>query len=209
MPTGSCFYCNEAWVQPGGENTSSGKTAAITVGSPAPPVCDGIALTISEAVDPDSVIAGIPTTFAYTVVIDNIGSIDVGVSEVRDLLPAGFLYVAGSTAGDLTTQEPSTQFQQGRQRLTWSLVPSATVPSDESRTLLLDADATLTPGRYTSEFRVTIDELAVPILRQETAAVDAFGPIWIEASDGSATASTLVWELDGSYEVTAWNLEGL
>ena len=202
-------YCNEAWVRPGGDNTSSGKTAQVTVGSPASGVCDGTAVRVSAAVDPDSAVAGVPETFAFTVVIDNIGSTDVGVSEVRDLLPAGFLYVAASTAGDLTVQEPSTQFQQGRQRLTWSFSPSETVPSGESRTLLLDADATLTPGRYGSELRVTIDEITVPMLLQETAPVDAFGPIRIEASDGSATASTLVWAREGYYEVTAWDLEGL
>ena len=202
-------YCNETWVHPGGDNTSSGKTAQVTVGSPASAVCDGTAVRASAAVDPDSAVAGVATTFAYTVVIANIGSTDVGVSEVRDLLPAGFLYVAGSTAGDLMAQEPATGFQQGRQRLTWSFSPSKTVPSGESRTLLLDADATLPPGRYGSAVRVTIDELTVPILLQETAPVDAFGPIWIEASDGSATASTLVWARDGYFEVTAWDLEGL
>ncbi len=208
LPEG--VYCNEAWVRPGGrDNTSSGKTAQVTVGSPAAGVCDGTAVRVSATVDPDSAVAGIPATFAFTVVIDNIGSTDVGVSEVRDLLPAGFLYIAGSTAGDLTVQEPSTQFQQGRQRLTWSFSPSETVPSGESRTLLLDADATLAPGRYGSDLRVTVDEIASPLVLLETAPVDALGPIWIEASDGSATASTLVWAREGYYEVTAWNLEGL
>ena len=39
--------------------------------------------------------------------------------------------------------------------------------------------------------------------------MDALGPILIEASDGNATTSTLVWARDGYYEVTAWDLEGL
>lgn len=202
-------YCNEAWVQPGGDNTSSGKTAGVTVGSPTSGVCDGTAVTVSATADPNSVIGGIATTFAFTVVVDNIGSTDVGVSEVRDLLPAGFLYVAGSTGGDLTAQEPNTKFQQGRQRLTWIFSPSVTVPSSESRTLLLEADATLAPGRYGSDLRVTVDELASAILLLGAAPVDALGPIWIEATDGNATASTLVWTRDGYYEVTAWNMEGL
>ena len=202
-------YCNEAWVQPGGGNTSSGKTAVITVGSPSSGGCDGTPVAVSATVDPDSVVAGTPTTFAFTVVIDNVGSTGVGVSEVRHRLPAGFLYVAGSTAGDLTAQEPSTQFQQGRPRLTWSFIPSATVPADASRTLLLDADATLAPGRYGSELQVTIEELPSPLLLPETAPVDALGPIWIEASDGNATTSTLVWAREGYHEVTAWDLEGL
>ena len=202
-------YCNEVWVRPGGENTSSGKTATVTVGSPSSGACDGTAVAVSATADPDSVIAGIATTFAFAVVIDNIGSTDVGVSEVRDLLPAGFLYVAASTGGDLTAQEPSTQFHQGRQRLTWSFSPSVTVPSSESRTLLLEADAALAPGRYGSDLRVTVDELASAILLQEAAPVDVLGPIRIEATDGNATASTLVWTRDGYYEVTAWDLEGL
>ena len=202
-------YCNEAWVHPGGENTSSGKTAAVTVSSPSSGVCGGTAVAVSATVDPDSAVAGVSTTFAFAVVIDNIGSTDVGVSEVRDLLPAGFLYVAGSTGGDLTAQEPDTKFQQGRQRLTWSFSPSVTIPSGESRTLLLEADATLGPGRYGSELRVTVDELASAILVQEAAPVDVLGPILIEATDGSATASMLVWIRDGYYEVTAWDLEGL
>ena len=207
MPEG--VYCNEAWVHPGGENTSSGKTAAVTVGSPSSGVCGGTAVAVSATVDPDSAVAGVSTTFAFAVVIDNIGSTDVGVSEVRDLLPAGFLYVAGSTGGDLTAQEPDTKFQQGRQRLTWSFSPSVTIPSGESRTLLLEADATLGPGRYGSELRVTVDELASAILVQEAAPVDVLGPILIEASDGNATASMLVWVREGYYEVTEWNLEGI
>ena len=202
-------YCNEAWVRPGGESTSSGKTATVTVGSPSSGVCDDTAVAVSATVDPDSVIAGIATTFAFAVVIDNIGSTDVGVSEVRDLLPAGFLYVASSTAGDLTAQEPDTKFHQGRQRLTWTFSPSVTIPSGESRTLLLEADATLAPGRYGSELRVTVDELASAILLQEAAPVDVLGPILIEASDGNATASMLVWVREGYYEVTEWNLEGI
>ena len=202
-------YCNEAWVHPGGENTSSGKTAAVTVGSPSSGVCGGTAVAVSATVDPDSAVAGVSTTFAFAVVIDNIGSTDVGVSEVRDLLPAGFLYVASSTAGDLTAQEPDTKFHQGRQRLTWTFSPSVTIPSGESRTLLLEADATLAPGRYGSELRVTVDELASAILLQEAAPVDVLGPILIEASDGNATASMLVWVREGYYEVTEWNLEGI
>ncbi|MCI0816104.1 MAG: DUF11 domain-containing protein, partial [Chloroflexi bacterium] len=82
-------YCNEAWVHPGGESTSSGKTAGVTVGSPSSGVCGGTAVAVSATVDPDSAVAGVSTTFAFAVVIDNIGSTDVGVSEVRDLLPAG------------------------------------------------------------------------------------------------------------------------
>ena len=39
--------------------------------------------------------------------------------------------------------------------------------------------------------------------------MDVLGPIWIEATDGNATASTLVWTRDGYYEVAAWGLEGL
>ncbi|MCI0779475.1 MAG: DUF11 domain-containing protein [Chloroflexi bacterium] len=202
-------YCNEAWVHPGGESTSSGKTAGVTVGSPSSSVCGGTAVAVSATVDPDSAVAGVSTTFAFAVVIDNIGSTDVGVSEVRDLLPAGFLYVAGSTGGDLTAQEPDTKFQQGRQRLTWTFSPSVTIPSGESRTLLLEADATLAPGRYGSELRVTVDELASAILLQEAAPVDVLGPILIEASDGNATASMLVWVREGYYEVTEWNLEGI
>ena len=202
-------YCNEAWVRPGDESTSSGKTAEITVGSPSSGTCDGTAVQLLAGVDPDSTVAGTLTTFGFTVVIDNIGSTDASVSEVRDLLPAGFLYEAGSMGGDLTAQEPNTKFQQGRQRLTWSFAPSETIPSGEWRTLRFDADATLPPGRYGSEIRVDVDELPSSLLLPEAAPVDALGPIWIEASDGTATASTLVWVRDGYHEVTAWDLEGL
>lgn len=60
-----------------------------------------------------------------------------------------------------------------------------------------------------STYSVTVDELASAILLLEAAPVDVLGPIWIEATDGNATASTLVWTRDGYYEVTAWVLEGL
>ena len=202
-------YCNETWVRPGEASTSSGKTAPVTVGSPASGVCDGTAVRVSVTVDPDSAIAGILTTFTFTVVIDNIGSTSVGVSQVRDLLPVGFLYVASSTGGDLTAQEPATGFQQGRQRLTWSFNPSNAIPSGESRTLIFETDATLAPGRYASDLLGSIDEIVNPIVVFEAAPVDALGPIWIQATDGGVTASTLVWARDGYYEVTTWDLEGL
>lgn len=201
-------YCNEAWVRPGDQNTSSGKTAGVTVGSPATSVCDGTAVVITKTVSPASVIAGALTTYAYTVVIDNIGAVDINVSNVRDLLPVGFLYVLGSTTGDLTGQEPSTMFQQGRERLDWGLSPAVQVPSGESRTLVLEAEAAVPPGRYWNEAWVTVDEFPDPVPTGPTAPVSVLGPISIVSSDQTATTTALVWVSDTSFELTGWELDG-
>ena len=201
-------YCNEAWVRPGDQNTSSGKTALVTVGSPTTTACDGTAVAITNTVDPASVAAGALTTFDYTIVIDNIGAVDINVSNVRDLLPVGFLYVPGSTTGDLTGQEPRTMFQQGRQRLDWGLSPALQVASGQSGTLVLETEATVPPGRYWNEVWVTMNEFPDPVSTAQTAPVSVLGPISIVASDQTVTTTALVWAHDTFFELTGWELDG-
>ena len=44
-------YCNEAWVDPGGTKTSTGKTARVQVGSPANTLCSGPAVEVTKTVN--------------------------------------------------------------------------------------------------------------------------------------------------------------
>lgn len=66
---------------------------------------EGQGLDIHKTVNPTTATPGIPTTYTYTIALDNIGSGQSHLDRVRDLLGPGFTYVPGSVTG-LTTAEP-------------------------------------------------------------------------------------------------------
>ncbi|MCH7552555.1 MAG: DUF11 domain-containing protein [Chloroflexi bacterium] len=111
IPEGN--YCNQAWVEPGGkQKTGTGATAKVTVGTPADPNCPGEVATISKTVTRAD--GGAPVTdpfeqaiFAYTISVTNSGTGDFKVNKIWDVLPTGFTYVIGTTAGDFTTSDAS------------------------------------------------------------------------------------------------------
>ena len=71
-------YCNEAWVEPGNEKTSSGLTAIIKAGAPADDLCPGKAVTVTKTVTLDEgiILANAPMTFHYSINIENTGTDD-------------------------------------------------------------------------------------------------------------------------------------
>lgn len=199
-------YCNEAWVEPGGPKTSSGKTALVTVGTPANGLCVGPAVSLSKVVNTGVALDGAATTFTYTITIQNNGSVTLNISKVRDRLPGGFLYVIGTTGGDITGAEPSTMMQQGSQRLDWDFSPDYQISPGETRTLTFDTTASVPSGDYFNEVWLTIAEFTDTIYTWPTALVKIMSATETTAQSGETSAIGEVWANDGSYITSKWQI---
>ncbi len=197
-------YCNEAWVQPGNENTTSGKSAKITAGSPASAVCAGAWVDLTKVVTPTSAIAGDETTFTYLITLDNVGQVDVNISQVRDFLPGGFDYQTGTTTGNMTTSDPAINVAQNR--LTWSFTPSALVASGTTATIQFDAKATVAPAIYWNTVDITTDSNGT-FKTGNTAPVWVLAPVAITSEDSQVRAIARVWISDGFNEVTHFQVD--
>lgn len=77
------------------------------------PLITNDAMSVTKSASPSAVDAG--ETVTYTITAQNYGGIAASMSTIVDQLPAGFAYVAGTTAG-LTNLDPSV----GGQTLTWN-----------------------------------------------------------------------------------------
>ena len=99
-------------------------------------------LVTSKSADSPTSPAG--TQNGYTITIQNPNASDVTVSSITDTLPAGFVYVPGSTTG-ATTNDPVIVAQM----LTWS--GSFSVPARESISLHFAVIVADTPGDYFNE----------------------------------------------------------
>ncbi len=98
---------------------------------------------VAKSVDPDSAPLGQPTTFTYTVYIENVSTSEVHLAEVRDLLPIGFIYT-GTVSGLITTAELTQNLVDGQWELVWAFSsPLPSVSAGETATQVFQATATL------------------------------------------------------------------
>ena len=106
-------------------------------------------LQTSVSASPSSVAAGGQTTF--TVTVTNLNGSNVQLATLTNILPSGFSYVSGSTAGDLSANPAVTG-----QNLDWD-VSAVTVLANSSITFTFDADvaATESVGAYTDSVQGT------------------------------------------------------
>ena len=212
-------YCNEAWAEPGDDNTKTGMTAPVKVGSVAADddVCEGtspgakITKVISQIVDAVPTGSPLPSdtyqlTVEYSIEIENVGpvSLNLGPSGatgygIRDLLPLGFCFVDDSaTFQSASLANPSTNIPQGsnlcpssdtRQRLDWDF--SESIPSGETRTLIYRTAALVSAGNYWSDLLVNFTEFTDPsVYTWPSAVVMVRDSFTAEASvDGRAIVS--------------------
>lgn len=114
-------------------------------------------IQVSKSVAPNSAPAGEETTFTYTISINNVSTSTINLAEVRDLLPAGFSYVTGSSSG-LTTDPPTIELEVGQQKLEWEFSPpNPDVAAGQIVTQTFRARATLQMDIYWNEAWVTLD----------------------------------------------------
>jgi uncharacterized repeat protein (TIGR01451 family) len=105
----------------------------------APITVESAPLAVTKTVDDSEVEPG--ATVTYTITVTNPNTVAVPVDSVSDTLPAGFIYVPGSTTG-ATTADPSIAGQV----LTWT--GPFEVPAVSSIVLNFQATASVTPGVY-------------------------------------------------------------
>lgn len=181
-------YCNQAWAEPGDDNTKTGMTAMVKVGNVADNICagtdPGVVVTKEVSQIVDAVPSGNPlpsdtyqVTVEYTIEIANVGPVVINLGPsgattygLRDLLPLGFCFVDGSaTFQGVGLADPDTNIPQGsklcpsssdRQRLDWDF--SEQIPSGETRTLVYRTTALVPAGDYWSDLLVNFAEFTTP-----------------------------------------------
>ncbi len=141
-------YCNEAYAEPGGKDVTSGKTAKVTVGSPASGSCKGAAVSISKDVSPEIVFGNTTTTYTYTIEVENEGTEKVSVSELRDTLNGELTYqVNTASSSPVVLGEPA--YNTTTNVLTWDLLPNGlTLATSTKWVITFDVRGTLDRGFY-------------------------------------------------------------
>ncbi|MCI0794178.1 MAG: DUF11 domain-containing protein [Chloroflexi bacterium] len=183
-------YCNEAWAEPGDENTTTGKTATVKVGLVAEDynVCVGSDAGVAVKKRVTNIQGVIPSGSSppnetyqleveYTITMENLGAIPLNLGPsgptsygMRDLLPLGFCYVASSaTYQAVSLDDPQVNIPGGntlcpdsdtRQQLDWDF--TGQILSGEIRTLTYTASAVTTAGAYWSDLLVNFSEFSGP-----------------------------------------------
>ena len=200
------IYCNEAWVSPGDEKTSTGLTAKVTVGSPASPQYNGKAVDMTSVAELGFAPGDSFTVYPYTLTFENTGTEVLELTQVRELLPVGSSYIPGSTFGDLTFADPTITTFQGQERLDWDFVPSEQILPGEVKTLYFEAEASLEPGKYYKEVWLSFNQFTNPVYSWPTALVEAMGVLETQATNGGTTSSSEVWVGSDSYVITGTDL---
>ena len=189
------IYCNQAWVDPGGQANASPMTAKVNVGGVPGSACPTATQVITQVVAPTLTVADTLTSYTYTITIDNTaaGATALRLSKVQDLLPAGFsyydptdvlesFYSQGNPDDFVGAQRTQTVFQ-GQQLLTWTFdpdLPANLIPAGGTKTLFFKAKATASQGVYFSEIWVTFEEVSERLRSWPTAIVRS-----VESADGS------------------------
>jgi uncharacterized repeat protein (TIGR01451 family) len=207
-------YCNDAWLEQGGTQTTSGKTAKAVIGSPGNNICKDepaaveVTKKVTSATNFNVAVSTPPVStysvvIGYTIDIENIGTGALGMTRVRDLLPLGFCFVTGSaTLGGSPLADPDVNIPQGnkpcpdtddRQRLTWDI--SDEIPSGSTQILVFSALATVKAGDYWSDLLVTFDEIPDDVYTWPTALVTLRDAFKVEAQIGDSN------EVIGNFQV--------
>ncbi len=142
-------------------------------------------LTVTKTVTPGTVAPGGQVT--YTITITNPGVLPETLTQITDMLPAGFGYVRGSTTG-ATHEDPSLDCLP----LTWNghfTVPAGHDGTPGRSTLTFTAQVPMTPGTYTNSADASGPGLHV-IGAIHTAPVRVEGPAPTTTTATSTSTST-------------------
>lgn len=111
----------------------------------------GVAPTITKTASPGTVTVGQEVTFGITVGNPVNNPAAISLTQLQDVLPAGFSYKAGSTTGVFGTSDPSTSGQT----LTWTGATS--INPGASASLSFIAFASSVTGTYSNTASATTD----------------------------------------------------
>lgn len=227
LPDGN--YCNEAWVEAGGTQTTSGATAPVVIVTPSNEICSAepAAATVTKVVSSATyfeVIDDTPPSSTYSVVIGytigikNIGTALLNMIRMCDYLPLGFCYIADSTTYEGNPYpNPELNIPAGstlcpdddtRQRVTWDV--TEVIPSGSSRTVAFSTKATLKAGDYWSDLLVTFDEIPDDVYTWPTALVTIRDAFSAEAKIGDSSKKIgrfEVWVGSESGTLNKWTIK--
>ncbi len=202
-------YCNEAEADPeDGKKSTSGPTAKITVGNPESTLCAEFGAELTKTVTPEIALPLKPTTFTYTITVENIGSVKVNLKKLQDVLPpGGFTYVSGSSSG-ITTSDPTQELQpDGRWKLKWTFPPKLRINPGEIKTQTIQAQATVDTGIYCNETWIKLDKPTQWIYSWPTACVTVPAGFDIEADSGTITIRAHILISGNTFDVRSWQIE--
>ncbi len=168
----SGIYCNEIQVVPGGNKTRSGQTAVVKIGDPGTDLCPGPAVQVRQSlkkVELKEPVFPYAIDIEYTIEVANIGTVDLVISDMVDLLPKGIAYVANTCEFSDTnciTDAPSQMHyiansggeEVDRWRVTWKFNPGVVVAPGETKTLDFSAEAISAQGNYWVDLLVGFED---------------------------------------------------
>lgn len=201
-------YCTEAWADPGQIKTGTGLDALIKVGSPTDDLCTGYAISLDMTSDvAGGTVAGRnPITVDYTITFRNKGTLPLTLTQVRNLLPPGFVYTPGTTMGDLTSSDPNSTAFQGRQRLDWVFDPPLIIPSDSINEVAFKVQGPFEGGHWNDAW-LTFDEFSNTQYTWPTAGITVINVMESETTtESGATVYSLLWQI-GPESFVLWEWE--
>lgn len=169
-------------------------------------------IQVSKRVAPNSAPVGQQTTFTYTISIKNIDTSTVKLEEIRDLLPAGLSYVAGSSSG-ITTADPNISDDGPRKELKWEFTPpNPDVAAGQIVTQAFQATATLLMDIYWNEAWVVMDPEGVGTVGTGSTAPVGGGGMSSSAYDILSTAGGTVIRaritlIDTGVSILSWQVK--
>lgn len=112
---------------------------------------------VAYTIVPSNLLPGQTTVATVTITMENIGDNKIKFTQILDLLPPGFTYIAGSSSGH-TTANPTTQMISGQQKLTWNFgVPGDSLNSGETIQQVFRVSATPPEGVYYNSAWIVFD----------------------------------------------------
>lgn len=169
------------------------------------PQSERIRVVYGVVPDPGSTPQGEPTTFVYTIIVDNVGTSTVHLEQIGDLLPQGLAYVAGSAGlypDNISLAEPGIEGMGEHQELLWDFGTSLPeVSSGETATQTFQAVASQW-GSYNEAWVVAGPE---SIGLVSSASGDRYD-IAAQAGGQLALRATVAFEA-GQLIVLSWQIE--
>lgn len=178
------------------------------VPQPTPTPSQGGYIGVATITDPSLVRPGVPVTVTYHLRVQNLGTSTVHLTEVGDLLPAGFQYVPGSSSG-WSASDPAVTWIGGRQRLVWAFSPPLPgVEAGQTREQVFLASATPLEGDYYDQAWVVAAPDSIGIVSGSSAPLLVYPPVYdIAAASGSISIRSRVTLDQAGINIRSWQVQ--
>ena len=214
-------YCNGVEATPDGFDNRSGTTALVQIG-PIDGLCPDEAAVVTKTwtsvtlTATDTSVSPRAYTFDidFEIKLDNIGTEDLDLKELIDLLPTGFTFGTMDFSGDITDApwKVQTQNSVSRDEVTWRFQsPNIVIPSGTSQTIRFSTTANLTRGDYRSDVLADFAGGVLPRNKYTwpTALIEVRDIFNVSASDdgGDQLSGLQLVVSDDAGEINTWTLD--